>query len=478
MGRRRLIGLVAPLLVLALTPACTPSDRGIGPTSTPSGPTSSATPDRPNIVLLLTDDQRWDTLWQMPNVQSLLAADGVTFSNAFVVNSSCCPSRASILSGNYSHTTGVYSNTGPHGGWEAFRSNHDERSTIATWLQGAGYRTAMMGKYFNGYRTTYVPPGWDRWFAWMSPAPSYFDYTVNVDGKAVHYGLAANDYSTDVLASQADRFIRSTPASQPLFLYWAPSAPHAPSIPAPRHASVVPDRPFPQPPNLNEADVSDKPAYLQGGPVNLNVMADLELQRYRTVQAVDDAVGKIVSTLEQTGRLSNTVIVFMSDNGIAQGEHRWRYKLVPYEESIRVPLVIRYDPLTTGESTIQEMALNIDIAPTLADLAGVTPASPTEGTSLLPLLEGTGTSWRSDFLIENLGFERGDSTSVPTFCAVRSTRWMFARYETGEQELYDLRADPYELTNLAADPAYADVVERMLARDRQLCSPRPPGFGF
>src|SRR5437764_7243859 len=244
----------------------------------------SPTNSRPNIVLILTDDQRWDSLWAMPGVRHLLRARGVKFTNAYVSNPLCCPSRTSILTGKYSHSTGVYSNAPPHGGFPDF---HDG-STVATWLSDAGYSTALIGKYLNHYSSkeagTYVPPGWKRWVAFsrmQTDGGAYFNYQLNVDGRLRDYGDAPRAYSTDVLARQAAGFINSTPG--PLFLYFAPSAPHAPAIPAPQYSHAFPGLQRWRPPSYNEAKTSDKPEWLRALP-RLNATRRAVLDRFRLDQ--------------------------------------------------------------------------------------------------------------------------------------------------------------------------------------------------
>jgi N-acetylglucosamine-6-sulfatase len=479
--RRAVLLLLAATLVLAV--ACTGGRAREAPSSDPtdpSGPTVGATgPDgeRPNIVLVLTDDQRWDSLAEMPSVQRLLVAHGTTFTNAFTTDPLCCPSRASILTGTYPHTTGVYRNSGRHGGWAAFRE-HAEASTIATWLRDGGYRTAMFGKYFNGYRTTEIPPGWDRIMALTSPGPGYFDYAVNDDGVEVEHGSRPADYATDVFARGAVDFIRTTPEDQPLFVYFAPSAPHLPALPAPRHDDAPVGVPI-RSPAVNETDVSDKPDYIRAlGPLPQGVLDGVAVRRARSLLAVDDAVADMVEALRRTGRLGRTLFVFASDNGVAIGEHRWRYKLTPYEESVRIPLVVRFDAIDTPAS-IDLLALNIDLAPTFAAAAGITPGSPVEGRSLLPLLRGRADGWRRSFLIENLEVRRSnEEPEVPTYCGLRTPRWKYVHYDTGELELYDLASDPFELENLARVPVRGGVMERLEARLRRLCDPPPPGFSF
>lgn len=446
-----------------------------------SGPTESTAPEeprpgQPNIVLILTDDQRWDTLWAMPEVQMLLVGKGVTFSNAFAVNPLCCPSRASILTGQYSHTTGVYTNKPPFGGFPAF----EDSSTVATWLQAAGYRTALVGKYLNGYQSaesSYVPPGWDRWFAFSGKSGgAYFDYPVSVDGVETTF-TGPEKYSTDVLASEATAFIRDTPAEQPVFLYFAPVAPHEPAMPAPRHAQAFSDLQLWRPPSYDEADVSDKPAYIEAlpelAPEQETDIDRLRSDQYRSLLAVDEAVGDLVATLEETGRLSDTLIVFASDNGFAWGEHRWAGKRVPYEESIRIPLVIRYDFMVPTARTDGRLALNIDLAPTLAAAAGVA-APQVDGRSLIPALSSAAGPWRESFLIEN-DIQPGPAEEVPTYCAVRTKRYVYVDYLASEdEELYDLTRDRGQLANAVDDPKYAAALGSLRNRLQRLCVPAPP----
>ncbi len=470
---------VAACSILLLT-ACTRSGGAPPPSLTTGPPPSSTTgpdfPRRPDIVLVVTDDQRWDSLGGMPAVQQHLVSEGVRFSNAFVVDPLCCPSRASILTGTYAHTTGVYANSGRYGGWRAFHRG-SESSTVATWLQDAGYRTGLFGKYLNGYRSLEIPPGWDRVFAFVSPRPSYFGYTVNDDGVEVSYGFDPKDYATDVVAAEAAEFIRTTPRNEPLFLWVGESAPHLPALPAPRHETVtIPDAPSP-PPNFNEVDVSDKPRHIrQLGPVGPGAVAGVRERGARSLLAVDDAVERIVAALRRSGRLETTMIVFTSDNGRSLGEHRWNYKLAPYEETIRVPLIVRFDALGSQSKVIGRLALNIDLAPTFAELAGIQPAAEIEGRSLLPLLLADDAEWRRDFLIEHLRTDRDGAPEIPTYCAIRSVRWKYVRYETGERELYDLRRDPYELDNVALAPRATSLLRRMERRLIEECDPPPPGF--
>ena len=308
----------------------------------------------------------------MPTVQSQLVDRGVTFANAFVVNPVCCPSRASTLTGRYSHSTGVYNNNGPYGGWPSFRTR--ERSTIATWLEGGGYRTGFFGKYLNNYGGPFVPPGWSRWVAFAPPnAENYYTYRLNIDGTMVDYGSDPGDYSTDVLAGEASSFIRGAGAA-PLFVLFAPFAPHGPPTPAPRHEGAFAGLPPWRPASYNEPNATDKPAWVRSlAPLTAGDGAAVDAFRrgqLESLLAVDDAVGELLDALADTGRLDETLFVFTSDNGYLWGEHRWRSKVVAYDESIRVPLVVRYDGVAQTAATSPRLVANIDLAPTFAQAGG------------------------------------------------------------------------------------------------------------
>jgi arylsulfatase A-like enzyme len=307
---------------------------------------------------------------------------------------------------------------------------------------------------------------------------AYYEYSLNHDGQVVHHGSDPSDYSTDVLAGEADRFIRSTPDTQPLLLYFTPWAPHAPATPAPRHDDVLTDLEPWRPPSFNEPDVSDKPAYIRDlpllDPYKQGTIDRLRPDMYRSLLAVDDAVGTIVAALEDEGRLDTTMIVFLSDNGFLWGEHRWPAKWgksVPYEESIRIPFVVRYDPMTEPGRRIARLVANVDIAPTLARLAGVA-APGAEGRSLLRLIDGRVRDWRPAVLIEYL--RRWSPT--PTYCGIRTRSHLYVFYEPAEEELYALRHDPYQLTDRADDPSLSGLVSRLRAMLAELCDPPPPGL--
>jgi N-acetylglucosamine-6-sulfatase len=426
--------------------------------------------DRPSILLIVTDDQRWDTLWAMPEVQRSLVEPGVNFEESFTTSSLCCPSRASILTGAYPHTTGVYRQGGRFGGFRSF----EDSMTIATELNEAGYRTGFFGKYLDSYQhdalTGYVPPGWDRWVAFVHS--QFFDFGLTIDGVVERYGSEPDDYSTDVLASHTEDFIRGTEG--PVFALFVPAAPHAPALPAPTDAGGFADLPVWRPPSFDEADRSDKPTHMQilkpVGPERTENLEILRRNQYRSLQSVDRAVGRLLDALEDTGRLDDALVIFTSDNGLLWGEHRWLKKEVPYEEAIRVPLIIRADAVVGEDArTNDQLVANIDLAPTIAAAAGVE-LPDADGRSLLPLLAGRREKWRQALLIEHM---RG-TNPIPTYCAVRTSRYLFASYETGERELYDLEADPFQLRDLAGtEPGLEGRLDVTL---RSLCDPPPPGF--
>src|SRR5215217_7712697 len=290
---------------------------------------------QPNIVFILTDDMRKDDMMYMPKTQSLLREQGMGFRNAFVSNAICCPSRATIMRGQYSHNTGVWSNSSTDspsttiGGWQAYQENGNEADTVATRMQDAGYRTGFFGKYLNGYTdTTFIPRGWDRWFAPFSSGDlHYFDYDVNDQGTIRHFGSKDSDYKTDVLSRKTNRFISSSVSEgKPFFAYVAPTAPHDPSTPAPRYAHAFDGVGGPRSPSFDEADVSDKPSWIrQLSSLTSDQVAATDKRhekRIESLQAVDDLVEGVVNTLDDANVMDDTYIFYTSDNGFHHGEHR------------------------------------------------------------------------------------------------------------------------------------------------------------
>ena len=435
---------------------------------------------RPNIILIVSDDQRADTLTAMPQLRRALVARGVSFDGAFISNSLCCPSRSTILTGNYSHTTQVYSNRAPFGDAWGFRYGGAERQTLPVWLERAGYRTGLIGKYLNSFQSRRLPPGWNEWRSFVHGI-GYYSFSLSLDGRPRRYNadVDAAVYSTDLFARQALAFV-SKPDPRPFFLYLAPAAPHAPANPAPRHWDAFPELTDPpDSPAWSETDVSDKPAYVREAPPRPEgVDAWFRRRQYQTLLAVDDLVGELVARLGRLGKLKDTAIVYVSDQGVQWGEHRLEaaQKTVPYEGSIRVPLIVRYDRLTGGRARSDEhLVSNADLAPTLADLAGARHPR-LEGASLVPLLERRpAPGWRSSVLLENQG-GLGPKDPMPSYCGVRADKYKFVLYGSGEEELYDLVRDPNELNNVAGIPGYQRVRSRSLRELRELCFPLPPAY--
>ena len=421
---------------------------------------------QPNIVFVLTDDLDYASAQQMPEINSLLAEGGASFESAFTSQSLCCPSRATILTGLYAHNSDIKGNKPPDGGFEKFRDEGTEEDTIATRLQEeGGYRTAYFGKYLNGYPgddPTYVPPGWDEWYGKLNEQKLY-DYRINENGEVVSYGSEEEDFFTDVLSNQATDFVeRAASEDQPFFMHVAPTAPHGPATPAERHEGAFADEEAPRPPSFDEEDVSDKPSWRQEterfSEEEISEIDDYHRQRLESMLAVDEMVGSLVAELEAAGELDNTYIFFTSDNGWLAGVHRMKEgKDRAYEESARVPLFVRGPGVSPG-SSVRELALNTDLAPTFAELAEV--GFPADGRSLAPLLRGEDPpSWRSAILLE--GFV-GKKDRV--YSAVRTGTHKYVEYGNGEEELYDLEADPYELESLheSADPSLLEDLKAQL----------------
>lgn len=471
--RRAAIGAYLAAFV-ASSVRCNVEARSTNPPDQHQRNDSSNSQARPNIILVVTDDMRADDLVAMPAVQSLLAAEGASFTNFVVAAPSCGPARTSILRGQYPHNHGVLRGKGDFGGFTEFQALDLEQSTIATWLHDAGYRTGLIGKYLNGYRPlpyggkqAPVPPGWDSWSAIVRS-----DYThsmLNETGQLFRY--AQDHYSTDLLAAQAKAFVMGAAGSdQPFFLYLAPQAPHAPAVPAPRHISAFPDVKAPRSPSFNEDDVYDKPSWIQGAlPMSDEGIVDINAvhaSRWRSLLAVDEMVAALISTLSETGALESTYFVFTSDNGYHLGEHRVAMKKgTPYEESIRVPLIIRGPGIPTG-TTIDAVVSQIDLAPTLAGWANMSVPAFVDGRSLAPLVSGSepSTTWRQAVLSEHYVDRPKRSPLQPSFAALRAADLNFVEYTGGERELYDLATDPYQLENraAAADPSVIQALSSQL----------------
>jgi N-acetylglucosamine-6-sulfatase len=463
-ARRRTLSAVLACLsafLLLFVAGCSGSEASVAETS--QGEEAEAPVDRPNIIFILTDDLDSASVQKMPQITSLLADQGTSFDDAFVSHSLCCPSRSTILTGLYDHNHNVLSNKPPDGGFEKFLSEGHEEDTIGVGLQGAGYQTAFFGKYLNGYPVgdpTHVPPGWDEWYGKLDGQKLY-NYGINENGEEVSYGSETEDFFTDVLAGQTTDFIeRAAPDSRPFFMYVAPTAPHGPATPAERHKGAFSEEEPYRPPSFDEKDVSDKPSQIRDTePISeedASKIDDRYRQRLESMLAVDDMVGSLIQELETAGELDNTFIFFTSDNGFEQGEHRLQKgKNQAYEESSHVPLLVRGPGVPAGVKT-EKLAVNTDFAPTFADLAGAEFRA--DGRSLVPALaENQDPSWRTSVLLERLPTQSG-------YRAVRTETHKYVEYNNGDKELYDLRADPYELDDIydSADPALLEDLKARL----------------
>jgi N-acetylglucosamine-6-sulfatase len=449
--------------------------------SAPSQAAQNRLQRRPNVIVLMTDDQTLDSMRAMRNVDRLLARKGATFTQHIVTFPLCCPSRATFLTGQYAHNHRVLSNVPPSGGYGKL----DHSTALPVWLRRGGYHTVHVGKYLNGYgvaRPREVPPGWSEWYASVDPSTyRYFDFTLNENGTLRRYQRRVN-YQTDVYARKAVEVIRRrAPMRTPFFLHVAFTAPHTGSprelddppalktaAPAPRHRDRFLFEPLPTPPNFNEEDVRDKPLVVRRRPVlnefQVGALTEAYQQQLESLLAVDEAVGRIVAALRRAGDLRKTLIIFTSDNGYFYGQHRIPSgKVYVYEQAIRVPLIMRGPRIAPGMK-VPDLVANIDLAPTIADAANVTPLRIVDGRSLLPLLQRRVKQPPRSILIE------APPSDVPrqVFAAVRTSQHLYASYASGDQELYDLVADPYELTSLHREPAHAALVAELSLRLERL----------
>jgi N-acetylglucosamine-6-sulfatase len=430
----------------------------------PRAGSGAAAQARPNILVLMTDDQTVESLRVMTNVNALLARQGTTFENNFASFPLCCPSRSTYITGQYAHNHTVMGNAPPAGGYDKLAPTH--ANTLPAWLRRAGYTTVHLGKYLNGYgsaRPLEVPPGWSEWYGSTDPSTyRYYNYTLNENGRLVTYGTGAANYQTDVYGRKAVELIRRlAPSATPFFLSVAFLAPHsggppdpddpanlATPSPAVRHRNLFAGQPLPTPPSLNEADVSDKPAAIRNRPLirpaRLNAIREEYQQRLESLLAVDEAVRDILSALQATGELERTLVVFTSDNGFFHGEHRVQTgKVLVYEPSVRVPLILRGPGVPHG-ATRTSLAANVDLAATILDAANAAPGRRLDGRSLLPFAKDRLLRSGRDILLE-----------TSTYSAIRTPRYVFVQHTNGEQELYDLVTDPNQLTSLHADARHA-----------------------
>jgi N-acetylglucosamine-6-sulfatase len=444
----------------------------------------------------MTDDQENATLRYMPQTRALIAHQGVRFNDAQASFTLCCPSRATFLTGQYAHNHGVLGDSAPAGGWYKFNKDGKEAADLPVALQRAGYNTALIGKYLNGWgsdspisKPPPPPPGWTQFYGGVGRTVySMWGFTIAHNGHAHTYPNDPSNpaaYQTNVLTNLATRQIRRFAGRRrPFMVSVFPAVPHYeenPAVrrgfirPAPRYRGAFPGLQLRRTPSFNERDVSDKPPYIRQRPLlTPRLITKLTRQnrgRVQSLLSVDDMVGRIVAELRRTGQLANTVIVFTSDNGFVQGQHRiFHGKIVPYGDSPRIPLIFR-GPGFLRNAKSRAVVANIDLAPTLLRLAHAEPLIPPDGISLLPLLEGKTTSTGRDLLLEDLdktsvGEEGTGGGHYEPYQAVRTSRWLYVDYTDPRQgvELYDLRTDPDNLHNLAYDPRFAGIRLRLRRR--------------
>lgn len=419
-----------------------------------------------NFVVILTDDQRWDTIWAMPVLQEKLMSRGVTFTNAFVTTPLCCPSRASILSGGYyPFNTGVYDAI--VGSDNGSFSNFSDTDTLATALQQTGYKTMCAGgKYMNGYTPQYVPPGWSK-FVINNQGPfsaNWFDYKVTIGsgGRKAARGnvVSSQRYVTNFHRDKVLEFIDEVNGS-PFFIYFSVFAPHYPATPDIGDETLFSDYIY-RGRSYNEADLSDKPDWVSNPARYLSVKeggggGDDEFRRnqLRSLQAVDRAIGDIFDKVESSGLLDKTVFIFTSDNGFLWGEHGLYRKGQAYEESIRVPFVVLM-PGVAPRTDDNLISINLDIGATLLDLAGV--PKDTDGLSLVPLLESPSTPWRTEVLCQHWGSHEG---AFGTWSSIRTAKWKYIVNAYAEEELYDLELDPFEEESLHNNPDFNGILSSL-----------------
>jgi N-acetylglucosamine-6-sulfatase len=480
--------------------------------------------NRPNIIFIYTDDldAKLNTIDYMKNLQELMVAQGTTWDDFFITNTLCCPSRTTALRGQYTHNHQVYNNTPPNGGFVKFNELGNGASTLGLWLQSAGYRTALMGKFLNGFPFSndrlYMPPGWSEWLSNARQIPyAEYDYVLNENGVLVAYPPDEVNYFTDVLSRKANDFIQRAAADDvPFFIYLAPTAPHVPATPAARHLNLFPDATIPITPSFNEADVSDKPGNMKFNPLlddgNISTLNDKYRDRIRSMQAVDEMIAALIKTLKQSGQLENTYIIFSSDNGFHLGQHRmFQGKGTLYEEDIMVPFIVRGPGISEGGKISGLLAGNVDFVSTIADWAGVTPPAFVDGRSLAGVLSGDSgkaADWRQAYLLEvypedangeaqeiypQENHEEVNVTPImttanifqstfkmplivtdpiaPIFSGLRTNQYLYVEHDDGFLELYDLIKDPYELENIAgsADPGLLGKFSAWL-KDMSTCS--------
>ena len=413
---------------------------------------------RPNFIIIISDDQSHDeSLNFMPQTQALVFDQGVRFAQGFDTTPLCCPSRASLFTGMYAHNDGV-------------RTNEDRLSdkyqTVIMALHKSGYYTGLVGKYLNTWLGE-PRPEFDSWVSWPGSVASYQDPNININGK---WGVYPG-YVTDVENEYVMQFLdQASKQNKPFLLIYAARAPHAPANPAPEYNNLLQNLPPYRPSSFNQADVSNMPSSISSvhlmSPQQIKGNDEFRRRQLLTLFSLDNNVGNIVTKLQQMGQLDTTAIFYISDNGLQWGEHRLSAdKAAEFEESIRVPFAMRYPPLVPKPYMDNHLVANIDIAPTIYDLAGLPIPSDIDGMSLKKLLNGG--PWRDNILIESWP-ERG------YWAGIRTDHLVYVETEDDMSELYDLQSDPFELNNLINDPQYQSTIADLKVKLQAEKQPRSP----
>jgi arylsulfatase A-like enzyme len=483
--RATICGVVAVALLAGLGLG---TDRGEGVLRAAGSGRAQAVDQRPNIVVIMTDDQTVESMRVMPHVRNLIGAQGTTFERNFVSYPLCCPSRATYLTGQLPHNHDVLDNRQPDGGFERLR----EAETLPVWLGRAGYQTVHIGKYLNGYKGGAVPPGWEHWHG-LACTFRMWGYTIKNNDAPVRNRCgdpATTDparYQTDVLRDIATDFVEHhVDGARPFFLSWAPLAPHVEVAtgldlafrnprPAPRHSGRFTDEPLPRSASFDEADMSDKPTFLRRGPLTDREIATITTQyrsRLESLLAVDEAVKVIIDKLREKEILSKTVIIFTSDNGFMDGQHRiTEGKIVAYDPSAQVPLLMRGPGIPVGR-TVSAMTSNVDLAATVLDIANATPGITIDGLSLVSVAQNPASIAGRHLLLET-GEPGTRQPGRRWYAALRTERYLYVEHwlrnpdggdvPTGK-ELYDQIVDDPQMDSKHADPAYGQTMTTLARR--------------
>ena len=448
-----------------------------------------------NVIFILSDDHRFDFMgftgkvpWlQTPNMDRL-AKEGSYFRNTFVTTALCSPSRASILTGLYSHTHTVVDNAAP---------DPPELIFFPQYLQKAGYKTSFFGKWHMGADSDAPRPGFDHWESFRGQG-DYYNPTLNINGKQIAY--KDSTYVTDLLTEHAMEWLKNREKDKPFFLYLSHKAVHAEFHPAKRHRGLYKDKPLPQPPSFKTSDTQVKgkrnPSsvkregdsgapwsgeeyygkgrtpdwqkmqreswhgvdYMYDGTISFD---DFYRRYCESLLAVDESIGKVLAFLDEAGLAESTLVIYMGDNGFSFGEHGLIDKRHFYEESVKVPFLVRCPELFQGGRTRDELIQNIDVAPTILEVAGIEKPEHMHGNSIIPLLTNKSTKWRDRIFYEY--YWEYDFPQTPTMHGVRTERYKLIRYHGvwDTNEFYDLKEDPYEMNNLIASPEHQELIESL-----------------